>query len=241
MNRNDGSRYVIALYVRLSMEDCRTGSMSIENQKLALHHFVDSMEDVRNIEVLEYVDNGYSGTNFERPAVQAMLNDVQARKINCIVVKDFSRFARSGIEAGYFMEMVFPLYDVRFISINDAFDSNALHGDTGGVSSAFKYLAAEFYSRDISTKTRSAKYAKFQRGEYQSKICPYGYRKGPDGRLEPDEETAPVVRLIFEMTRNGGKTSEIIEELFRRKIPTPGEYKNAKGEPYYDVSRNRGL
>lgn len=241
MNENIAARYVIALYIRLSMEDRKSQSMSIENQRNALHHFVEGMEQDRNIETLEYVDNGFSGTNFERPAVQALLNDVQEGKIDCIIVKDFSRFGRSSVETGYFMEMVFPLYNVRFISINDGFDSNELHGETGGVNSAFKYLAAEFYSRDLSAKIRSSQGAKFRRGEYQSEICPYGYQKGPNGRLEPDEETAPVVRMIFEMAINGKNTREIAEELFRRKIPTPGEYKAAKGQPYYDISRNCGL
>ena len=148
--------YRIALYIRLSVEDSRTRSLSIENQKHALHHLVDGMEDVRNIEVLEYIDNGYSGTNFERPSVQALLDDVRTGKIHCIAVKDFTRFGRNSIEVGYFLERVFPLYGVRFISVNDNFDSDTLHGDTGGVNAAFRYLAAEFYSRDLSAKVKSA-------------------------------------------------------------------------------------
>ena len=118
------SSYVIGLYIRLSIEDSKVDSLSIENQKIALHKFVDFMEGVRNIEVLEFVDNGYSGTNFERPAVQELLEAVKEGKINCIIVKDFTRFGRNSIEVGYFMEMVFPLYGVRFISINDDFDSD---------------------------------------------------------------------------------------------------------------------
>jgi len=97
--------YIIALYIRLSIEDSKVESMSIENQKRALHRFVNSMEDVRNVEVLEYIDNGHSGTNFERPAVQKLLDDVRDGKINCIIVKDFTRFGRNSIEVGYFMEL----------------------------------------------------------------------------------------------------------------------------------------
>ena len=96
-------------------------------------------------------------------------------------------------------EMVFPLYGVRFISITDNFDSDKLHGDTGGINVAFKYLVSEFYSRDLSIKYKSAKYVKFRRGEYQSKTCPYGYRKGTNGRMEPNEETAPVDELLGRM------------------------------------------
>ncbi len=238
---NKTMAYVIALYIRLSLEDSRVESMSIENQKRALHSFVDQMENVRNVEVLEFIDNGYSGTNFERPAVQKLLGQVQAGEINCIIVKDFTRFGRNAIEVGYFMERVFPLYGIRFISINDNFDSGRLHGDTGGLDVAFKYLVAEFYSRDLSVKSKSAKYVKMKRGEYQSKICPYGYRKGPDGRMEPDEETAPVVRLIFELAKDGHSTTQIAKALLEKGIQTPGEYKAAKGIVKRDVSRCGGI
>ena len=238
---NDLIPYVIALYIRLSTEDSKVGSFSIENQKHTLHQYVDAMEGVKNTEVLEFVDNGYSGTNFERPAVQELLDSMREGKINCIIVKDFTRFGRNSIEVGYFMEMVFPLYGVRFISINDAFDSDKLHGDTGGINVAFKYLVSEFYSRDLSIKYKSAKYVKFKRGEYQSKNCLYGYRKGADGRLEPNEETAPNVRLIFELAHAGRTPHEIIKELFDRGIPTPGEYKAAHGFKSHDISRCRGI
>lgn len=233
--------YVIALYIRLSTEDSKVGSFSIENQKHALHQYVDAMEGVKNAEVLEFIDNGYSGTNFERPAVQELLDQMREGKINCIIVKDFTRFGRNSIEVGYFMEMVFPLYGVRFISINDDFDSNKLHGDTGGINVAFKYLVSEFYSRDLSIKYKSAKYVKFRRGEYQSKTCPYGYRKGANGRMEPNEETAPNVQMIFELAKDGYKPNEIVKALFERNIPTPAEYKAAHGFNGHDISRCCGI
>ena len=113
--------------------------------------------------------------------------------------EDFSRFGRNSIETGYFIERVLPLFHTRFISISDDFDSSKFKGDTGGMDVAFKYLISEYYSRDMSIKTKSAKYAKMQRGEYQSKICPYGYRKSADGRMEPDPEAAAVVQLIFQL------------------------------------------
>ena len=238
---NSDSVYMIALYIRLSTEDSKVGSFSIENQKRVLHQYVDAMEGIKNVDVLEFVDNGYSGTNFERPAVQELLDMVREGKINCIIVKDFTRFGRNSIEVGYFMERVFPIYGVRFISINDDFDSDKFHGDTGGINVAFKYLISEFYSRDLSIKYKSAKYVKYKRGEYQSTLCPYGYQKSADGRMEPDVETAPNVRLIFEMAQNGMSTKQIIDELFARKIPTPGEYKTMKGIGKHDVSRCRGI
>lgn len=238
---NDLIPYVIALYIRLSTEDSKVGSFSIENQRHALRQYIDAMEGVRNVEVREFVDNGYSGTNFERPAVQELLDLVRAGSINCIIVKDFTRFGRNSIEVGYFMEMVFPLYGIRFISINDDFDSDKLHGDTGGINVAFKYLVSEFYSRDLSIKYKSAKYVKFRRGEYQSKICPYGYRKGANGRMEPNEDTAPNVRLIFDLARDGRTPNEIVKALLERGIPTPGEYKAAHGFTGHDISRCRGI
>ena len=233
-------KYVIALYIRLSLEDYKYDSMSIENQHLALNEFVSSMPESANAEVLEFIDNGYSGTNFERPKAQELIEMVRANKIDCIIVKDFSRFGRNSIETGYFIERVFPLFHTRFISINDDFDSDQHKGDTGGMDVAFKYLISEYYSRDMSMKTKSAKYAKMQRGEYQSKICPYGYRKSADGRMEPNPDTAAVVQLIFQLAATGIGAAAITRELFKRGIPTPGEYKAAHGQQYHDISRTRG-
>ena len=155
-------KYVIALYIRLSLEDYKYDSMSIENQHLVLNEFVSSMPESTDAEVLEFIDNGYSGTNFERPKVQELIELVRANQIDCIIVKDFSRFGRNSIETGYFIERVFPLFHTRFISINDDFDSDQHKGDTGGMDVAFKYLISEYYSRDMSMKTKSAKY--FKRG-----------------------------------------------------------------------------
>lgn len=182
-----------------------------------------------------------SGTNFERPQVQKLIELVRANQIDCIIVKDFSRFGRNSIETGYFIERVFPLFHTRFISISDDFDSSKFKGDTGGMDVAFKYLISEYYSRDMSIKTKSAKYAKMQRGEYQSKICPYGYRKSADGRMEPDPEAAAVVQLIFQLAAEGINATAITRELFRRSIPTPGQYKAAHGNHTHDISRCHGI
>ena len=236
---SDTIPYVIALYMRLSIEGSRTESMSIQNQRLALRKYVDSMEDVQNVQILEFSDDGYSGTNFERPAVQRLLDMIQQGKVNCVIVKDFTRFGRNSLQVGYYMERIFPVFRVRFISVNDGFDSGELVEDTGGLNMAFKYLMGELYSRDLSIKTKSAKYVRMRRGEYQSVICPYGYRKSADGRMEPDEETAPVVLLVFELASSGMNAQQIANALYERQIPTPGEYKVAKKQVQYDVSRTR--
>ena len=234
-------KYVIALYIRLSIEDYKYDSLSIENQSLVLHEYAASLPEALNAEVTEFIDNGYSGTNFERPQVQKLIELVRANQIDCIIVKDFSRFGRNSIETGYFIERVFPLFHTRFISISDDFDSSKFKGDTGGMDVAFKYLISEYYSRDMSIKTKSAKYAKMQRGEYQSKICPYGYRKSADGRMEPDPEAAAVVQFIFQLAAEGINATAITRELFRRNIPTPGQYKAAHGNHTHDISRCHGI
>lgn len=235
------AEYTIALYMRLSLEDEKTDSLSIPNQRLILREKAMSLPEWRNAEILEFVDNGHTGTNFERPAVQQLLNLVRDGKINCIIVKDFSRFGRNSIETGYFIEKVFPIYHIRFISISDCFDTNDHKGDTGGIDVAFKYLINECYSRDMSMKSRSAKYARFKRGEYQSVICPYGYQKSEDGRMKPDEETADNVRMIFKWAADGVSAGEIVRKLYELNIPTPAEHKANKGKNYHDISRTNGV
>lgn len=235
------SQSVIALYIRLSLEDEKYDSMSIENQRILLRERAASLPEYSSCEIKEFIDNGHTGTNFERPAVQQLLEMVRAGKISTILVKDLSRFGRNSIETGYFIEKVFPLYHVRFISVSDNFDTADHKGDTGGIDIAFKYLINECYSRDMSIKSKTAKLARMKRGEFQSKVCPYGYQKGADGRMTPDEETADNVRKIFEWAAEGVTASEIARKLYRLGIPTPGEYKASKGKKYHDVSRTNGV
>jgi len=229
-------KYVVALYIRLSVEDSKTESYSIKNQLTALRKYAEDLPESDNIEILEFVDNGYSGTNFERPAVQELLDLVRMFKINCIIVKDFSRFGRNAIDTGYFIERMFPLFKIRFISVNDDFDTLENPSDTGGVEVAFKYLISEYYSKDLSEKSKSAKYTKMKAGEYQSNRCIYGYRKGNNNRLEIDEEAANVVRNIFNMSLQGKNAFQIMKELYAQGIPTPAEYKTMNGFKGYDIS-----
>lgn len=233
--------YTIALYIRLSVEDEKTESLSIPNQRLILREKAMSLPEWNGAEILEFVDNGHTGTNFERPAVQKLLEMANLGKINCIMVKDLSRFGRNSIETGYFIEKVFPLYHIRFIAVSDNFDSAELNGDTGGVDMAFKYLINECYSRDMSIKSKSAKLARFKRGEYQSVVCPYGYQKSEDGRMKPDEETADNVRQIFQWAADGLSAGAIARKLSEMKILTPAEYKASKGKNYHDISRTNGV
>lgn len=224
-------KYVIALYIRLSIDDKKVESMSIESQQAILRKYAETL-GIDNIEIIEYIDNGYTGTNFERPSVQRLLEDVKAFKIDCIMVKDFSRFGRNSIEVGYFTQQVFPLYNVRFISVSDYFDSDDHKGDTGGMAVTFKYLVNEYYSRDLSMKVKSAKDLKMRKGEYVNGVYCYGYKRGENGEMIVNEETADVVRLIYYLSSVGNNTTQIVRELFIRNIPTPAQYKAMQGKAY---------
>ena len=201
---------VIAKYIRLSVDDAVTESLSIANQRLLLDSFIHDLEPP-GAKVLEFVDNGYSGTNFERPAVQELLELVRSGAVHALVTKDFTRFGRNAIETGYFIEQVFPLFGVRVISLDDNYDSNDYKDDTGGIDVAFKFLMGEYYSQDLSMKIKSAKRVRMMRGENIVANAVYGYRKNNCGKWEPDfgrigeqresaasPEPAKVVRSIFQ-------------------------------------------
>ena len=235
------AKYIIALYIRLSLEDIKYDSCSIQNQYFDLMQYAEGLKEYANAEVLQFVDNGYSGTNFERPAVQELLELVRERRIDCIIVRDFTRFGRNSMEMGYFIEQVFPLYRTRFISVNDDYDSNDYKGATGGIEVAFKYLISEYYSKDLSDKSKTAKYTLMRRGEYRCKTCPYGYKSGENKQMDIDEEAAQVVRMIFRLSIEGNSAQDIVKALHKEKIPTPGEYKASKGSTAHDTSKTHGI
>jgi DNA invertase Pin-like site-specific DNA recombinase len=218
------AEYTIAKYIRLSLDDNVTDSMSIENQRLILDKHIADM-DIPNARILEMVDNGYSGTNYERPAVQELLAMVREGKIDCICVKDFSRFGRNAIETGYFIEQVFPLFRTRFISVSDYFDSDKHEGGTGGMEVAFKFIMHEYYSKDQSRKIKSAKHEKMRRGEFVTKNCVFGYRLNSKRQYEIDKPAAKIVRYIFQMYADGVSIANIQRRLYDEKIPTASEYK----------------
>jgi DNA invertase Pin-like site-specific DNA recombinase len=223
--------YTIAKYIRLSLDDSHSDSMSIENQRLILDKHIADM-DIPNARILEMVDNGYSGTNYERPAVQELLTLVREGKIDCIAVKDFSRFGRNAIETGYFIERVFPLFRTRFISVGDNFDSAEHEGDTGGMEIAFKFLMHEYYSKDLSRKIKSARHEKMRRGEAVNKNCAYGYRLNSKRQLEIDEVAADTVKLIFTLAAIGYGTRQISSSLYNDKRLKPSAHQgNLTGKP----------
>jgi DNA invertase Pin-like site-specific DNA recombinase len=215
--------YVIAKYIRLSVEDAKTDSLSIENQNLLLDRHIADL-DIPNATMLTFVDNGHTGTNYDRPAVQELLDLVQQGRINCIAVKDFSRFGRNMIETAYYIERVFPMLNVRFISLSDCYDSDKLENGSGGLDVAFKFLLHEQYSCDLSRKIKSSKYAKAVKGEFITANCVYGYKKVVD-HLEIDEPAAEVVRLIFNLAKEGHNIHQIADRLYADKYQTPRAYK----------------
>ncbi|MDR1060859.1 MAG: recombinase family protein [Clostridiales bacterium] len=221
------SRYTIAKYIRLSIEDGKTDSLSISSQRMILDRHIESL-DMPGAEILEFVDNGRSGVSMERPAVQELLGLVRSGRIQAVAVKDFSRFSRSALDSGYFIEQVFPLYGVRFISVGDSFDSDDYRNDTGGIDVAFKFLMHEYYSQDLSIKVKSAKRIQMKRGENIVANAVYGYMKSGSGKWEPDPAAAEVVRQIYRLALEGQPTAAIRGWLCASKIPAPREYAELK-------------
>lgn len=225
-----------AKYIRLSSEDDdlgksgKTESNSITNQRNLLDAFINQTPELAESSVIEFCDDGWSGKNFERPGVQELIAQTRAGKIQCIVVKDLSRFGRDYLTVGNYISCVFPFLGVRFIAINDGFDS-IRPTDIDSLETSFKTLLYDLYSRDLSRKVRSAKKFRAQRGDFMSPFAPYGYIKDPDHktRLVIDPEAAETVQRIFHLMANGQTTDQIAMTLNREAIPTPMLYKRAAG------------
>lgn len=216
----------IALYMRLSSEDARSGeSESITNQRDLLYHFIRSRREFDCCKILEFCDDGYSGMNFCRPDVQKMLS-LAGKRVNCIIVKDFSRFGRNLIEVGDYLDQIFPSLGVRFITVNEGYDSRE-RGGSIGLEVSLKAMIYEMYSRDISDKIRSVQRSKMQRGEYLGGIAFYGYQRSQTvkNHLEIDKNVASVVRQIFHMAADGITPSRIATVLNQEHIPSPLMYR----------------
>lgn len=224
-----------ALYTRLSQEDLLQGeSNSIRNQKLILQKYADD-HGFHNCQF--YVDDGYSGADFNRPDFKRMMADIEAGKVGTVIVKDQSRLGRDYLQTGMLMEITFPQYDVRFIAINDGVDSANGVSDFSGIKNYFN----DFYARDTSRKIRAVIKAKGERGERISTATPYGFMRDPEipKKLISDPETAPIVKRIFEMRVNGMGVVKICDTLSREKIINPGLYMfrrsgNRSGQPNPD-------
>ena len=226
--------YNADLYLRLSKEDGdKEESDSITNQKELILDYLKTMEDIKIHEIR--VDDGYSGVNFDRPAFQQMLEDIKTGKVNCVVTKDLSRFGRNHIEVGKYIEKIFPYLGVRFIAINDNYDSITNDAQANHIIIPFKNLINDAYCRDISIKIRSNLEVKRKRGDFVGPFAPYGYQKSEEdkNKLEIDEEAAQVVRSIFRMYLQGSNAYKIAEKLNNKNILTPMDYKKENGSAFY--------
>ena len=224
MNRVNSYRNIrVAKYIRLSREDGDDReSESVENQRDIIDNYIREHEEL--IEVGEYVDDGYTGTNFNRPGFQKMLKDIEDEKIDCIITKDLSRFGRDHIDTGYYLERFLPANNIRYIAIGDNVDT--IKPD-GLQFLTFKLSFNDYYAQDISNKIKSVKQRKIEKGEYQAGIPPYGYKKDTEikNHLVPDEYSSEIIKEIFDMYVNKGmSTIKIADELNRREIEPPAIY-----------------
>ncbi len=217
-------------YGRLSAADSRRpGSDTMEVQMELLKSYIEAQPDMKLCGL--YWDNGRTGTNFERPGFRRLMEAVGAGEIDCIVVKDLSRFGRSYREAGGYLERLFPLWGVRFVAVNDHYDT-AVFREGDGCAVPLKNIINEFYSRDISRKSGASLAWKQQKGDFIGNWAPYGYRKCAENpsRLEPEEETASVVRRMFQWRSAGGSCGQIARRLNELEIPSPARRRFLKGE-----------
>lgn len=224
---------IMALYLRLSKEDgdLTDESNSITNQRYRLRSYLEGIPELKNYQIKEYVDDGYSGKNFDRPGVTQLLEDVKSGRVYGIAVKDLSRFGRNHIEVGNYIEKIFSLLDVRFIAVNNHFDSADYLGTTPDMDVSFQNLMYDYFSEENSIKIKNDLFNKRIRGKYMATFAPYGYKKSEKdhNRLLPDEDAAEVVRLIFELYAGCGIKAEVARYLNDKSIPTPQEYAKRKG------------
>ena len=225
----------VAIYIRLSREDGdKEESDSVGNQRKLLTEYVNKQDDFILYDV--YIDDGFTGTNFNRPDFHRMIADIEDGKVNCVVVKDLSRFGRDYIDTGRYLERVFPELGVRFISVTDNIDSNKQAYD---MLLPIKNIFNEQYARDISNKIQATVKSKQKAGEFIGAFTSYGYKKSPvnKNKLVIDEYAADVVRRIFSMYLQGVGKQSIAKALNTEGILCPSEYKKLNGENYKNCNR----
>lgn len=230
--------YYAAIYLRLSKEDGDTSSgekkesNSIANQRKLIEDYLNKHPEITLVQ--EFCDDGYTGANFDRPDFQKMMEQVKKGKINCVIVKDLSRFGRDYIDSGKYIEKIFPTLGIRFIAINDNYDSAQSQQAGNEIILPFKNLINDSYSRDISIKIRSNLDIKRRNGEFVGSHVVYGYRRSDEdkNRLVIDQNVAPVVQSIFRMKLDGFSPAQIADKLNKDGVPSPYEYKRLSGSKY---------
>ena len=232
------NKWKVAAYVRLSSEEDNDKSNSIMNQMEIIDNYV---QNTSNMQLFDYyIDNGYSGTDFNRNGFSRMMSDIKDNKINTIIVKDLSRFGRNHIEVDNYLENIFPMLKVRFISINDNIDVKNGTEVIENLEIPLKSLINDAYSYDISKKVKSAIYTMKERGEFIGISAPFGYLKDPADKHKyvVDEDASKIVIKIFDMVLEGKTRREISDELNKLEILTPCLYKIDKEFANYDVSNS---
>ncbi len=237
-------KYYAAMYLRLSRDDSdigevtgregisKTESNSISSQRELIRTFIREAEDVELYDC--YVDDGFTGSNFERPELKRMIGDIESGRVNCVIVKDLSRFGRDYIETGRYLERIFPSLGVRFIALTDHYDSLSADAGERTILLPVKNFINDSYCRDISTKVKTQLGVKRRAGEYLGAFALYGYRKDPQDKnhLLPDDYAAEIVRRIFAWKIEGLAVSAIAAKLNELGILSPKEYKKSLGENY---------
>jgi DNA invertase Pin-like site-specific DNA recombinase len=224
-----GKIYNVAIYARLSLKNSgKPDGDSIENQIRMAQDFIGDHSNLRL--VATFADNGETGTNFNRPFFNEMMDAVKSGKINCIIVKDLSRFGRNYIETGNYLEKIFPFLGVRFISITDNYDSNDPKAE-GSLTLSLKSLVNDIYAKDISKKVSSTMLARQKNGVFIGNHAPYGYKKSETakGKLEIDPLAASVVKEIFAMKLENVANNQIAKQLNERGVPSPSNYRQKLG------------
>lgn len=230
--------YHAAIYLRLSQEDGdisvsdKNESNSISTQRDLIQAFLRKQADI--LYEAEFCDDGYTGTNFDRPGFTDMMKAVREKRVDCIIVKDLSRFGRDYIESGKYIQKIFPMLGVRFIAINDGYDSADTENQSNDFVLPFKNLINDSYCRDISIKSRSNLEVKRRNGEFVGNFAVFGYMRSPDDKhkLIVDEEAAVVVRNIFNWKQEGWNAQQIANHLNKLRFPSPMEYKKKCGHNY---------
>ena len=222
--------YRTAIYARLSKDDGdKAESNSIASQKALCEEYIANHSDLELVET--FVDDGYSGVDFERPAFKKMENSLREGKIDAVIFKDLSRFARNYVDSGRYLQKVFPILGIRFISINDNYDSLGVNHQANDFVIPIKNFINDSYCKDLSVKIRSNLDVKRRKGEYVGAYTPYGYMKDPQdkNKLIVDEKAGETVKQIFSLYKDGKSIGQIADYLNNIGIPSPMEHKISSG------------
>lgn len=219
-------QWKVALYIRLSKEDENFGdSESVKTQRDILKNFIEEKSDMEFFD--EYVDDGFSGTNFERPNFKRMIDDINQKKVNCVIVKDLSRFGRNSTETSSYVQILFPLYNIRFISVLDNVDSYINPNSVNDLLVPLKNILNESYARDISIKVKTACDTYRKQGLFIGSFACYGYKKAPYNhhKLIIDEPAANIVKLIYNLYLKYNSINRVVRHLNDNNILAPYAYK----------------